>query len=97
MRTMWRIQADMRNQRYDSPDRVGKTLYLCNYRPDRDSYLLYRGWYIDSDTKFSYVPVSHDDFPRLLSALSFSSSSLPSPNNTKLSHHSLALHAMIKT
>jgi len=44
MRTMWRIRVDRRNQGYDLPDWVGKTLYQCNYAPDRDSYLLYRGW-----------------------------------------------------
>jgi len=97
MRTMWRIRADIRNQGYNLPDWVGKTSYRCNYTPDRDSYLPYRGWHLDSHTKFSYVQVSHDDFPHLLSSLSFSSSSLPSPNNTKLSHRSLSLHAMIKS
>jgi len=35
--------------------------------------------------------------PNLLWSLSFSSSILPSPKNTKLSHCSLSLHAMIKT
>ena len=44
MRPMWRIPADMRNQGYDLPDWVGKTLYRCNYTTDRDSYLPYRGW-----------------------------------------------------
>jgi len=44
MRIMWRIQVDMRNQGYDLPDWVGKTSYQCNCMPDRDSYLLYRGW-----------------------------------------------------
>ena len=43
----------------------------------------------------SFFPV--DDFPHLLSSLSFSSSTLPSPKNTKLSHPSLSLHAMIKS
>jgi len=42
-----------------------------------------------------YVPVSPDDLPHLLSSLSFSSWTLPSPKNTKLSHPSLSLHAMI--
>jgi len=41
MGTIWRIQADMRNKKYDVPDWVGKTLYRCNYMPDRDLYLLY--------------------------------------------------------
>jgi len=53
MRTMCRIRADMRNQGYHLPDWVGNTSYRCNYTPDRDLYLLYRGWYIDSHTKFS--------------------------------------------
>jgi len=44
MRTMWRIRVDMRNQGYDLPDWVGKTSYRGYYTPDRDSYLLYRGW-----------------------------------------------------
>jgi len=42
----------MRNQGYDLPDWVGKTSYRCYYTPDRDSYLPYRGWSIDSHTKF---------------------------------------------
>jgi len=45
------------------PDWVGKTSYRCYYTPDRDSYLPYWGWSIDSHKKFSQVPVSHDDFP----------------------------------
>jgi hypothetical protein len=77
IKTIWRIQADMRKPEYGMPDWVGKTLYGCNYMPDWDSYLLYQGWEIDSHTKFSYVPVSHNDFPHLLSSLSFLSSSLP--------------------
>jgi hypothetical protein len=97
MGTMWRIQVDMRNLGYDLPDVIGKTTYQCNYLVDRDTYLLDRGWYIDSHTKFSSVPVSHHDFPHLLSSLRLSSSSLPSPKNTKLSHHSLSLHLMIKS
>jgi len=43
----------MRNQGYDLPDWVGKTSYRCDYTPDRDSYLPYRGWSIDSHPKFS--------------------------------------------
>jgi len=97
MRTMWRIQADMRNQGYDLPDWVGKTSYQCNYTPHWDLYLPYRGWSIDSYTKFPEVPVSHDDLSHHLSSLSFSSSALPSPKNTKLSHPSLFLHTMIKS
>ena len=38
------VRADMRNQGCDLPDWVGKTSYRCNYPPDRDSYLPYRGW-----------------------------------------------------
>jgi len=53
MRMIWRIQADMRNQGYDLPDWVEKTSYRCYFALDWDSYLLYRGWSIDSHTKFS--------------------------------------------
>jgi len=42
-----------------------------------------------------YISVSHHDFPHLLWSLSFLCSTLPSPENTKLSHHCLSLHAMI--
>jgi len=97
MRTMWMIRADMWNHGYELPDWVGKTAYRCNYTPDRNSYLLYWGWYIDLHTKFLAVSVSHHDFPHLLSSLSFLSSTLPSPKNTKLSHRSLSLHAMMKS
>jgi len=96
MRTMWRKRADMSNQGYDFHDWVGMTSYRCYYTQDRNLYLLYRGWSIDSHTKFSKVPVSHDDFPRTLTSLCFLSSILPSPENTKLSHPSLSLDAMIK-
>jgi len=44
MRTMWKIQVDMRNQGYNMHDWVGMTSYLCNYMQDRDLYLLYRVW-----------------------------------------------------
>jgi len=44
MRMMWRIRADMRYPGYDLPDRVGKTLYRCDYTLDWDSYLPYWGW-----------------------------------------------------
>jgi len=97
LKTMWRIQADMGNQGYNLPNWVGKTAYWRNYTPDRDSYLLYWGWSSDSHTKFSQDPIPHDDFFPLLSSLSFSSSSLPSAKNTKLSHCFLSLHAMIKS
>jgi hypothetical protein len=46
-------------------DWVQKTSYLCHYPPDPEQFLLYRGWSIDSYTKFSQVPFSHDDFPHL--------------------------------
>jgi len=39
---MRRIQMDKGNQGYDLPDWVGKTLYQCNYTPNRDSYLPYQ-------------------------------------------------------
>jgi hypothetical protein len=29
---------------YKIPDSVGMTSYRCDYTPDWDSYLLYRGW-----------------------------------------------------
>jgi hypothetical protein len=96
MRTMWRIRVDMSYPGYDLPDWVGKASYRCYYTPDRDSYLPYWGWKIDSHMKFTSVPISHDYFPRTLSSLSFMSSILPSPKNAKLSHHSLPLDAMIK-
>jgi hypothetical protein len=35
---------DMRKQWYGLPDRVGKTMYRCNYTPDLNPYLPYRGW-----------------------------------------------------
>jgi len=41
------------------------------------------------------VPVSHDNFHHLLWSLSFLCSTLPLPKNTKLSHPSLSLHAII--
>jgi len=53
MRTIWRIGAAMRNQGYDLPDWVEKTSYWCYDPPDRDSYLPFRGWSIDSHMKFS--------------------------------------------
>jgi len=43
--------------------------------------------------KFSEVPVSHDNFTNLLSSLSFLSSTLQTPGNTKPSHHSISLQA----
>jgi len=53
MGTIWRIRAAMRNKDFDLPDWVYKTSYRCNYMSDQDSYLPYRGWSIDSHTKFS--------------------------------------------
>jgi len=53
MRIIWRIRADMRNQEYDLRDWVGKTSYRCDYMPDRESYLPYRGSSIDSHTTLS--------------------------------------------
>ena len=53
--------------------------------------------FIDSHMKLSKVPVSHDGIPHLLSSCSFLSSTLPSSENTKLSHPSLSHLAMIKS
>jgi len=97
LRRMWRIRADMRNQGYALPEWVGKTSYQCNWTPDWDLNLSYQAWLIDYHTKFSYVPVFHDDLSHLLSSLSFLSSTLPLPKNMKLSHPSPWLHAMIKS
>jgi len=44
MRIMSRKRAEMSNHRYDLPDVVGMTSYRCDYTPDEDSYLPYRGW-----------------------------------------------------
>ena len=41
LRTIWRIQANLRNRGYDLPDWVQKTSYRCYYRPDRDPYVPY--------------------------------------------------------
>jgi len=95
MRTMWRIREDQRNHGYNLPDWVHKTSSGCYYTSDRDSYLQYRGWSIDSHTKFFPVPVSHDDFPHLLWFLSLLCSTLPSPKITKWSLPSLSLHGII--
>jgi hypothetical protein len=89
--------VDIRIEAYGLLDWVRKTLYQCNYTPDRDMYLPYWGWQIDLHMKFSSVPGSHDDFAHTLSSLSFLSLNLPSPKNTKSSHPSLALHAMIES
>jgi len=95
MRTILRIRADLRNQGYDLPDWVYKTSDHCYYPPNGDWYLPYRGWKIDPHTKFSYVPVFLDDFPYLPWSPSFFCSTLSSPKNTKFSHPSQSLHAMI--
>jgi len=70
MGMMWRIRADRRIQRYDFPDWVGKISNRCNDTPDRNIYLPYRGWYIDSHMKFSksqflmvICPISSDLSP----------------------------------
>ena len=86
----------MRNRGYDLPYWVGKTSYRCNYTPNWDFYLPYPGWQIDSHMKISRVPVSNDGLSHILSSLSFSSSTLPSLKNTKLSHPSLSLNAIMK-
>jgi len=43
----------MKNQGHNLPDWVGKTLYWCNYMPERDWYLPHWEWYRDSHKKFS--------------------------------------------
>jgi hypothetical protein len=53
MKTICRIRTAMTNQEYDLSDWVLNTLYQCDYPPDRDWYLPYRGWSIDLHTKFS--------------------------------------------
>jgi len=78
----------MKNQGGNQPDWVAKTVYRCDYTPDWDLDIAYRGWLIDSHSKFSYVPVSHDDLSHLLSSLSSSSSTQPSPMNRKMRHPS---------
>ena len=87
----------MRIKGYNVPDWVGKTSYRCYYMPDWDSYLPYQGWSIHLHTNFSEVLVTHNYLIHLVSSLLFSSSTLPSPNNTKLSHPSLTLHAPINS
>ena len=72
-------------------------LGLVCYTPDHCMYMPYWGWYNDSHTKFTEVPVTHQDLPHLISSLCLSFSIGPSPKNTKLSHPSLSLHAMIKS
>jgi len=44
-----------------------------------------------------HIPVSDIDIPSPLSSISFSSSTLPSPTNLKVSHPCLSLHTMIMT
>jgi hypothetical protein len=60
----------MRNQRYYFPNWARKTSYQWYSLPDLNLYLAYQECYIELHTKFSYVPVSHDDFSHLLSSLS---------------------------
>ena len=86
---------DMRNQGYDFTDCIKKTSDCSHYLPGRDSYLSYWGREIDLYMKSYEAPVSHIDFPHLLFSLSFLSSTLPSPKNTKLSHPTLSLDMMI--
>jgi len=45
--------------------------------------------------KFASVNVSHCNIPHFFTSRSFSASTLPSPENTKLSNLSVSLHAMI--
>jgi hypothetical protein len=68
----------MRIKDYELPDWVVSTTYGCNYTPDRDTYLQYQGWQIESHTKFSQ---SH--FFMMISPIS-SHLSLPHP---QLYHH----------
>jgi len=96
-RTMRRVCALMRNQWYDLPDWVEMTSCQWNYTPDQNSSLPYRGWQIDPHTKFSIVPVSDHVLFQLLSSRVFWSSALPSAMNTKWSHLSLSLPAMIQS
>jgi hypothetical protein len=57
----------MTNPEYDLPEWVQKSSCRCYYPPARDSCEAYRGWYIDSHTKFSksqflmmIAPISSD-------------------------------------
>jgi hypothetical protein len=90
------MRVDMRNERYIRPDSVRRTSHWCYEAADRVLYLLYRGCSVDLRTKFSQVPVSQNDFPHLLSSLSFLSSTLPSRKNTYPSHRTLSLNAVIQ-
>jgi len=93
--TMWTIRADMRYHRHDLPDWVGMNSDQCDYMPDWNSYLPYRGWSIDLHTKFLYLPVANYDFPHTISSCSFLCSIQPSPKNTKFSHRCRSLYATI--
>jgi len=53
MRTIWRIQVEVRNQGYDLAHWVEKTPYGCKYPLDQDSYLPYGGSLIDLCMIFS--------------------------------------------
>jgi len=52
MRTIWRIRAAMRHRQSHLPECDEQTLCRSYYPPDRDSYLSYRGWSIESYLKF---------------------------------------------
>ena len=92
---IWRIRADMRNQGYNTSDWIGKTLYyvitrrvgtgMCSIRHGKltDTPNSLKLWFV--------MMISH-----LFSSLSFSSSTLPSPQKKKLHHPSLSLHAIIE-
>jgi len=70
MGPIWRIQGNVGKLWHDLPDWIYNASYQYSYLP-------YWKWSIDLHMTFSLVPVSHDDFPHLLSSLSFSSSTLP--------------------
>jgi hypothetical protein len=96
MKSRWRISADMSFHGLYLPGWIGKTLFQCNYMQDQVSHLPYPRWYIDLHTQFHLLSISHGDFPHIISARSFFSSTLTLPENMKLSHCSVSLHAIIK-
>jgi len=73
------------------------TSYQCNYTLDWDSYLAVLGMVNWLAHDILQVPVCHEDLPHLISSLSVSSWTQPSPMNTKFSYPSVSLHAMIKS
>jgi len=95
MGTIQRIWADISNAGYNLADWVEKTFHQWSFPPDWESYLLYRKMFIDWHSICSSISVSYDDFPRLFLSLSFSSSTLQSPETTKLMYSSISLHTMI--